>query len=80
MVNIAITLEEEEAWKQMEKNRKPLNDYADPLLTLRHMLKDYEALLIDKKWSEALALGPDIVSQARLLTQTVRIQAEEQRL
>jgi hypothetical protein len=57
-----------------------MNDYANPLLTLRHMLKDYEQLLLERQWADAVDMGPDLIAQMRLLVQTVRIQAEETRL
>jgi hypothetical protein len=57
-----------------------MNDYASPLLTLRHMLRDYEQLLIERQWADAVDMGPDLIAQMRLLVQTVRIQAEETRL
>jgi hypothetical protein len=57
-----------------------MNDYANPLLTLRHMLKTYEQLLVERRWADAVDMGPDLIAQMRLLVQTVRIQAEETRL
>lgn len=57
-----------------------MNDYANPLLTLRHMLKDYEQLLLERQWADAVDMGPDLIAQMRLLVKTVRIQAEETRL
>jgi hypothetical protein len=57
-----------------------MNDYANPLLTLRHMLKTYEQLLVERRWADAVEMGPAIIAQTRLLVQTVRIQAEETRL
>lgn len=57
-----------------------MNDYASPLLTLQHMLKAYEQLLIARQWQDAVAMGPELSAQMRLLVQTVRIQAEETKL
>lgn len=57
-----------------------MNDYASPLLTLQHMLKEYEQLLIARQWQDAVAMGPELSAQMRLLVQTVRIQAEETKL
>lgn len=56
-----------------------MNDYAEHLLLMRKMLKDYEDLLTSKKWREAVLMGPPLTVQLRLLTQTVKIQAEENR-
>ena len=55
-----------------------MNDYAEPLLEMRRMLKDYEEMLIAKKWNEAKAMGPLLTVQMRMLVQTVRIQAEKE--
>ena len=57
-----------------------MNDYADPLLKIQRMLKDYEQLLIARQWQDAVAMGPELSAQMRLLIQTVRIQAEDSRL
>lgn len=57
-----------------------MNDYASPLLTMQKMLKVYEQLLIARQWQDAVAMGPELNSQMRLLVQTVRIQAEETKL
>jgi len=57
-----------------------MNDYASPLLTLQQMLKDYERLLIARRWQEAVDMSPDLSAQLRFLIQTVRIQAEETKL
>lgn len=57
-----------------------MNDYADPLLKMQHMLKDYEKLLIARQWQQAVAMGPDLTAQMRLLVNTVRIQAEDSKL
>jgi hypothetical protein len=57
-----------------------MNDYANPLIQLQHMLKTYEQLLVDRQWAHAVEMGPAIIAQTRLLVQTVRIQAEETRL
>ena len=57
-----------------------MNDYAAPLLAMQRMLKDYENLLIARQWQEAIALTPELMTQMRLLTNTVRIQAEDSRL
>jgi hypothetical protein len=57
-----------------------MNDYADPLLTLQHMLKDYEKLLIARQWKDAVEMGPELAARMRLLIQTVRIQAEDSKL
>jgi hypothetical protein len=77
---IETTLEEEEAWKEMEKKIDAMKDYVAPLLELAQTLKKYEKLLLEKRWQEAVDLGPDLVAQARLLTQTVRMQSEDTRL
>ena len=77
---IETTLEEEEAWREMEKRIDTMKDYVAPMLALKKLIKDYETLLLEKRWQEAIALGFDLVVQARLLTQTVRIQSEESRL
>lgn len=57
-----------------------MNDYADPLLKIQRMLKDYEQLLIARQWQDAVAMGPELSAQMRFLIQTVRIQAEDSRL
>lgn len=57
-----------------------MNDYANPLLQLRHMLRDYEQLLINRQWQDAVAMAPELTAQMRMLIQTVRLQAEETRL
>lgn len=57
-----------------------MNDYADPLLKMQHMLRDYEKLLIARQWQQAVAMGPDLAAQMRLLVNTVRIQAEDSKL
>lgn len=57
-----------------------MNDYASPLLTVQKMLKVYEQLLIARQWADAVAMGPELNAQMRLLVQTVRIQAEETKL
>lgn len=77
---IETTLEEEEAWREMEKKIDTMQDYSAPLLELAHTLKKYEKLLLEKRWQEAVDLGPVLVAQARLLTQTVRVQSEVTRL
>lgn len=77
---IESTLEEEEAWKEMEKKLAAMQDYVAPLLELAQTLKKYEKLLLEKRWQEAVDLGPDLVAQARLLTQTVRVQSEDTKL
>jgi hypothetical protein len=57
-----------------------MNDYASPLLTMQQMLKEYERLLVARQWQAAVAMGPELNAQMRLLVQTVRIQAEETKL
>jgi hypothetical protein len=57
-----------------------MNDFASPLLTMQKMLKDYEHLLIARRWQEAVDMAPDLTAQMRFLIQTVRIQAEETKL
>lgn len=74
-----VTLEEEEAWNMKQKT-EVYSDYAAPLLETKRLLAEYEKLLTARQWQEAVALSPVLNAQMRLLTQTVRVQAEEQRL
>lgn len=54
-----------------------VHDYAEPLLLLKKMLKEYEETLTAKKWHEARQMGPLLTVQMRMLVQTVRIQSED---
>ena len=72
-----VTIEEEEAWAMKQKTEL-FNDYSAPLLAMKRMLADYEKLLIERRWNEATAMSATLITQARILTQTVRVQAEEQ--
>lgn len=74
-----VTREEEEAWNMKQKT-DAYTDYAAPLLEMKRMLAQYEQVLIAKRWEDAVALAPMMNAQMRLLTQTVRVQSEEQRL
>lgn len=74
-----VTREEEEAWNMQQKT-EVYRDYAAPLLETKRLLTEYEQLLTARRWQEAVALSPVLNAQVRLLTQTVRVQAEEQRL
>lgn len=72
-----VTLEEEEAWTMMQKTQVH-DDYVAPLLEVKKLLARYEKLLLERRWAEAIELSPQLNTQARLLTQTVKLQAERQ--
>jgi hypothetical protein len=72
-----VTLEEEEAWSMMNKTEM-YDDYAAPLLEIKRLLAQYEKLLLERRWTDAVEMAPQLNTQARLLTQTVRLQAERQ--
>jgi len=72
-----VTLEEEEAWSMMNKTEM-YEDYAAPLLELKRLVAAYEKLLTERQWQEAIVMTPQLHTQTRLLTQTVKIQAERQ--
>lgn len=71
----AVTLEEEEAWAMKTKTEN-YHDYSGPMLELKRMLAEYDRLLLERRWVEALEMAPDLHTQVRLLTQTVRLNAE----
>lgn len=74
-----VTHEEEEAWAMKHKT-DAYSDYVAPLLELRRMLAEYDKLLLERRWTEAVSMAPILQAQVRMLTQTVKLQAEDQRL